>query len=141
MTPTEIMALADSSGVRVRVVDGQIIAGPKGAVSEELRKLIRENKDALVAHVAAVAHAADYERRRKKVLKILADNPKAERAVLTEDDAADPVVVTVAVRGKGTLEVLIPKAKYDGFALMELTACGKKSPELAVIDCHEPEAA
>jgi hypothetical protein len=73
------------------------------------------------------------EDRRQRVLKMLADNPTVERAVYCQDDSTDPVILTVAVRGKGTLEVLIPKARYDGVSIIELTTTEKRC-ELAVIE-------
>jgi hypothetical protein len=44
----EILNLAQSSGVRLRAEGGHIIAGPKGAVHDRLRELIRANKEALL---------------------------------------------------------------------------------------------
>lgn len=61
------------------------------------------------------------ERRREKVLKMLEDDPKIQRAFVT-DTEADPqhVILTIAVRGVASFELLIPKDRYDGFMLLEI---------------------
>lgn len=57
--------------------------------------------------------------RRQRVLRMLADNPEFRLAVVC-DGAGDPVPVAVAIRDKGTCEVLIPAARFDPLALLEL---------------------
>lgn len=86
---------------------------------------------ATVARIATVAVAnprepkADaspdpaMERRRQRVIGILAGNPDMRIAVVC-DGQGDPVPVAVAIRGKGTCEVLIPAARFDPFALLDL---------------------
>jgi hypothetical protein len=59
------------------------------------------------------------EARRQRVLAMLADNPALRLAVVC-DGAGDPVPVAVAIRGKGTVEILIPAARFDPFALLAL---------------------
>ena len=59
------------------------------------------------------------EGRRQRVLAMLAANP-ARRLAVVCDGQGDPVPVAVAIRGKGTCEVLIPAARFDPFALLEL---------------------
>ena len=59
------------------------------------------------------------EGRRQRVLAMLADNPALRLAVVC-DGLGDPVPVAVAIRGKGTCEVLIPAARFDPFALLDL---------------------
>jgi len=59
------------------------------------------------------------EDRRQRVLAILADNPALRLAVVCGGQD-DPVPVAVAIRDKGTCEVLIPAARFDPFALLEL---------------------
>ena len=85
---------------------------------------------ATVARIATVAVAnppeakADTpdpatEARRQRVLAMLADNPALRLAVVC-DGAGDPVPVAVAIRDKGSVEVLIPAARFDPFALLAL---------------------
>ncbi len=61
------------------------------------------------------------EARRQRVLEMLAERPGVRYAVLT-DTEADPeaVLLTLAIRGRATCELRIPKAKYDPFLLLDL---------------------
>ena len=59
------------------------------------------------------------EARLQRVLAMLADNPALRLAVVC-DGAGDPVPVAVAIRDKGSIEILIPAARFDPFALLEL---------------------
>ena len=59
------------------------------------------------------------EARRQRVLAMLADNPALRLAVVC-DGAGEPVPVAVAIRDKGSVEILIPAARFDPFALLEL---------------------
>lgn len=70
-----------------------------------------------------VSRASDpaAEIRRRRVLAKLAANPTLRIAVVC-DGEGDPVPVAVAIRDKGTCEVLIPAERFDGLALLELAA-------------------
>lgn len=57
--------------------------------------------------------------RRQRVRAMLADNPALRLAVVC-DGYRDPVPVALAIRGKGTCEVLIPAARFDPFDLLDL---------------------
>lgn len=57
--------------------------------------------------------------RRQRVLAMLADNPALRLAVVC-DGQGDPVPVALAIRDKGTCEVLIPAARFDPFDLLDL---------------------
>jgi hypothetical protein len=59
------------------------------------------------------------EERRRRVLAKLAANP-ARRLAVVCDGEGDPVPVAVAIRDKGTCEVLIPAARFDPSALLEV---------------------
>lgn len=61
------------------------------------------------------------EARRQRVLTMLATNPLLRLAVVCDTDG-DPVPVAVAIRDKGTCEVLIPAARFDPFTLLDLVA-------------------
>ena len=52
---------------------------------------------------------------------MLAESP-GTRYVMTTDIDADPeaVIVAVGIRNKGTCELQIPRANYDGVRLLEL---------------------
>lgn len=78
---------------------------------------------AAVADPSQASRAPDpavQERRQRAVAK-LAANPGLRIAVVC-DGEGDPVPVAVAIRDKGTCEVLIPRARFDPLALLELVA-------------------
>ncbi len=81
--------------------------------------------DAIVAgHVETMRRQppepSEMDRRSMRVLAMLEAAPGTRYAIIVEDTATDPVVVTVAVRGKSTFELEIPRHSYDGLALLEL---------------------
>ncbi len=61
------------------------------------------------------------EARRQKVIAMLNASPGLQRAVYT-DTGSDPhnVILTIAIRGVATCEMLIDKTKYDAWKLLEL---------------------
>lgn len=94
----------------------------------------RENR-ATVATVATVAVAVavansgntaaapddpNREARRQKALAILETDPDSKRAVFVDDGDPDCVILTVAVRNVATCEMVIPRAKYDPWQLLQL---------------------
>ena len=80
-----------------------------------------------VATVASVAVAnpktniAESEKRRQRVIAMLNAAPETKRAIYTDTDSdPDNVILAVAVRDcQQTCELLIPKAKYDPWLLLE----------------------
>ena len=61
------------------------------------------------------------EARRQRVLQMLTEHPACRYAVIT-DTEADPeaVLLTLAIRGRATCELRIPRDKYDPFLLLDL---------------------
>ncbi len=60
------------------------------------------------------------ERTAKMVAKLKAE-PGLIYAMQSHDEVEpDAVILTLAIRGKGTCELRIPKSRYDAFALLEL---------------------
>lgn len=59
-------------------------------------------------------------KRRQKVLSMLADNPDKQR-VFAADTSIDPdnVILTVAIRGLATAEMLILRYRYDPFLFLK----------------------
>ena len=54
-------------------------------------------------------------------MAILADKPETQRAIITDMDCdPDNVIITIAIRNQYSFEMMIPKAKYDPFTLLEL---------------------
>ena len=61
------------------------------------------------------------EARRQRVLAMLAANPDKRYALVT-DTEADPeaVLLTLAIRGRASCELRIPRDKYDPFLLLTI---------------------
>ena len=55
--------------------------------------------------------------RRRAVLDMLAADPAVNYAWTCTDTGADPVTLTLAIRGTGTVELAIPRAKFDALEL------------------------
>ena len=57
--------------------------------------------------------------RRERVLAMLNVNPSIKRAMIDCHDS-DPlnVILTIAIRSIGTVELMLPKASFDGMALL-----------------------
>ena len=70
---------------------------------------------------AANTIADPAETRRREVLNMLAENPGITYA-FASDDQIDPeyVIITLAIRGQATCDLRIPKARYDGFKVLDL---------------------
>lgn len=124
MRAPDLLARLSALGVRLSREGDGIRVAPRSALTDEARTLIREHKAELLAALPADAgddplpHAAA-EARRQRVLAKLAENPALRIAVVC-DAEGDPVPVAVAIRDKGTVEVHIPAARFDPFALLEL---------------------
>ena len=66
------------------------------------------------------------EARRQRVLAMLEDQPQAKYAVLVDNPDADPVLLTLAIRGQATCELNIPHDQFDACLLLDLLGkhCG-----------------
>lgn len=59
--------------------------------------------------------------KRQEVLSMLAKNPNITYAISSDDETdSNYVIITLAIRGQATCELRIPKARYDGFKMLEL---------------------
>ncbi len=125
MTPAAIIKAAAAEGVTLALTPvATIKASGDGTAVNRWLPIIREHKPGVVAALQQALNdealpAPATETRRQRVLRMLADNPALKLAVVC-DGAGDPVPVAVAIRGKGSVEVLIPAARFDPFALLEL---------------------
>ena len=90
--------------------------------------IIRANKIDLISMLRAANDCAyadlpdpALEARRNKVLAMLRESPKIKYAAVTDDQAEhDTVIVTLAIRGRATCELRIPREKWDGVLFLEL---------------------
>jgi len=102
-------------GYSIRADGGYLDISPADNLPPELVKIIRQSK-------AAILTELQREARRQKVIAMLEAAPETQRAIYTDTDS-DPhnVILAVAVRAcQQTCEMLIPKAKYDPWKLLEL---------------------
>jgi hypothetical protein len=61
------------------------------------------------------------EARRERVLALLRDSPSARYAVVTDTDSdPDAVIVALAIRGRASCELLVPREKWDGVLFIDL---------------------
>jgi len=133
MTLATIIKQASADGVSLILSPaGRLKATGDGAAVNRWLPIIREHKPAIVAALQDAAndviHDPAMEARRQRVLAMLAENPNIRRAVLVNSADADPVLLTLAIRGQATCELAIPAAKFDPFEL------------LAVLDRHGAKA-
>ena len=57
---------------------------------------------------------------RQRVLAMLAERPGIRYAVVVDNPDTDPVILALAIRGRATCELQIPRAKYDPWLLLDL---------------------
>ena len=117
MGAPDILAHLHAAGVSLSRKGDKLIASPREAVTPEIVDLIRAHKPELLEALRdPVAEA-----RRQRVLAKLEDNPEAPYAVVT-DSEADPqaVILALAIRGRATCELRIPRDRYDPFLLLDL---------------------
>ena len=106
-------------GYSIRADGGYLDISPADNLPPELVKTIRQSKAEILTELQREARA---EWRRQKVIAMLEAAPGTQRAIYTDTDS-DPhnVILTVASRTyQQTCEMLIPKAKYDPWRLLEL---------------------
>ena len=140
MTPSAILEQLTARGIRLRRDGEYLVVVPKAALTDQLRALIKEHKPELLAALAtdALPEPATEdmngatcpapvpllnpasEARLKKVVERLTERPDLYRAVVADDSGLDGVIVTVAVRGVGAYELLIPREKWDPWLFLEI---------------------
>lgn len=125
MGAPDVLARIAAAGIRLKLLpDGRIWVEPRAALNDELRDLIRSHKAELLQALAGDPEPEPdprAEARRQRVLAMLEAHPGARYAALT-DMQADPaaVIVVLAIRGRATCELRIPRDKYDGVLLLDL---------------------
>ena len=123
MGAPDVLARVAAAGIKLTPLpDGRIWVEPRAALNDELRVLIRAHKAELLA-VLGGDDLADpkAEARRRRVRAMLEAQPGARYAAVT-DCNADPnaVIVALAIRGRATFELRIPRQKWDGALFLEL---------------------
>ena len=114
MGATELIFKLRSDGYSI-IVDGSYLdISPADDLSVEFVQQLKQRKTEILSELQR-------EDRQNKVLTMLEANPDKQRAVYADTESdQDNVILTIAVRHFATYEMLIPKAKYDPFRLLEL---------------------
>lgn len=129
MTPATIIQRARADGVTLMLSPaGSIKAIGGDDAVERWLPIIRSHKPGIMAELRAANDTAYdtlpdpvAEARRQRVLDMLAEQPGIRYAVVTDSETElDAVILALAIRGVGTCELRIPKAKYDGVLLLDL---------------------
>ena len=112
-----------SKGYSIQVDGCYLDISPANNLPPELVQQLKQSKTEILASLKL---EQQQEARRQKVIAMLEAAPGTQRATYA-DTNSDPhnVILTVAVRNLATCEMLIPKAKYDAWQLLELIErCG-----------------
>lgn len=106
------------SGFSIGLHDDRLQVAPADKLTDELKQTIRQSKTEILTELQREARA---EWRRQKVIAMLEATPGTQRAIYPDADS-DPlnVILVIAIRHVATCEMLIPKAKYDPWKLLEL---------------------
>ncbi len=114
MGATDLIFKLRSDGYSISADGGYLDISPADDLSPELVQQLKQRK-------AEILTELQRETREKKVLAMLEENPDKQRAVYTDTESdQNNVILTIAVRYLSTCEMLIPRAKYDPFRLLEL---------------------
>lgn len=119
--PGLLHALRDQ-GFKLWADGGRLMVAPKAHITDETRALIQTHRTELLTALAAdPLPDPAAEARQQRVLELLAANPSARYALLT-DLESDPeaAIVALGIRGQATCEFRIPRDKYDGLLLLDL---------------------
>ena len=85
-----------------------------GTLTDEQREAIRASKPVLLKLLGC-------ERRRQQLHQMMAEGDQAKKYYWVTDTKSNPrfVILALGIRGVGTGELKIPRAKYDPFLLMK----------------------
>ena len=126
MTPAAIIKGAMADGVNLVLSPaGSIKARGEGAAVYRWLPVIREHKPGIVTALQETGDTKplpdpETDARRQRVLAMLSEQPGIKYAVVVDDPDTDPVILALAIRGRATFELRIPREKYDTFLLITL---------------------
>ena len=103
-------------GYSIRADGGYLDISPSD-LPPDLVQQLKQSKSEILAELQKEEQV---EWRRQKVIAMLKAEPDTPRAIYVDADS-DPhnVILATAIRGVATCEMLIPKAKYDSWRLLE----------------------
>ncbi|MER0171368.1 MAG: hypothetical protein DU489_12325 [Nitrosomonas sp.] len=119
MEAAEIIEYLRDRDLTITLTDGDSLElSPAEKITHELIERLRKHKPAIIEELKR-------EQRREKVLLMLEENPGTQRAFVTDTESdRHNVILTIAIKDKYSFEMLIPKSKYDPFAMLELLEKG-----------------
>jgi len=123
MPALDLLRALEGVGLHLSTHGGALKVQPSSALTDETRELIRSHKTELIELLMRTQEPpeAPMSPQSLKAMKMLELDPTLHRAVVT-DSVTDPdvAVVAVAVRGVGVGEILVPKDRFDGLAVLAM---------------------
>lgn len=101
-------------GYSIMADGGYLDISPADNLSPEMVQQLKQSKAEILAELQR-------ETRRQKVIALLEETPDSQRAFYTDTESdPDNIILAIAIRHVATLEMLIPRAKYDPWRLLTL---------------------
>jgi len=132
----ELLARLRHAGLTVTRTGNQIVVAPRNRLTDELRAAIRAAKPQLLSALEPTQRSGEQERRneehtgsittplspmqeaaRREVLAQLEAHPSVHRAFVNRFDEDGIMIVTLAIRGVGTGDLLIPVERFSHCSL------------------------
>lgn len=126
----DALATLMRAGLTVESDGDKLLVQPRHLLTDQLRELIRAHKPDILGALQAANENPVMEDRRHRVLAMLDAQPGIRYAIEVADPDADPVIVTVGIRGAAAFDMKIPRHSFDPFLLIELLA-QHTTPEIA----------
>lgn len=118
MSATEIIAELRERNFIVKVDGDYLKLSPSEKITDDLIQRLKKHKPEIIEELKR-------EERQNKVLQMLEERPEIHRAFVTDTESdPDNVILTMAVRGIASFEMLIPRHKYDPFLVLEIIERG-----------------
>jgi hypothetical protein len=122
-------------GLRLQIAGEQLVVAPRSALTDDLRALIRSQKQRILSELAGTSDA-ERAARETKVAAELRTHPEMRVAfdvanVPLQTGAGEPVSVVLAVRhGEEILsgEIHIPRDRWDARAFVVVVESGSGKP-------------
>lgn len=114
MNPQTIIECAAEDGLTlIASPDGKIkISGDQNKINEWI-ETIKENKAAILAELEGTPVQRTFNH-------CSASETDSKYTLIVTNADTDPVLITLGIKGLGTIDIEIPRARYDGIALLEL---------------------
>lgn len=134
-----LKTLADR-GIYLTVEADRLLASPRRLITEEIRGIIRNCEADILSHIsrrrselleqAEVMSHVSYSGEVKKEAEAMLKRDVLDKAIYA-DPSADGVYVPMgfAVRGLGSIEILVPRNKFDPFSFLDLLSAQQQTKQ------------